>query len=415
MSKAKRKIFSGIICIACVFSLGFGAVSIHNFRQDTKPESTETVADSLPVEKQNIKINAKAGVLMDADTGQVVFEQNGHEELPFASVTKIMTMLLAVEAVESGKASLDDQVSVSEYAASMGGSQMYLEMGETHTLEELLEGIAIVSANDACVAVSEYIAGSEEVFVEKMNNRAKELGMRDTNFVNTNGLPAQGHVSSAYDIGVMGCELLKYEKARQWISTWQKDVRIGLPGKEKDFTLSSTNKMLKQYRGANGIKTGFTEDAGFCLCASATRDDTSLVAVVLGADTSKSRNAEVAKLLDYGFANYESKLIADKGKVIKTLSLEKGEPEIINVVTGEKASVFIEKGTGENIKEKIVTDVNIEVPLEKGDKVGTLEIYNGEEKIKEVPLISDQEVEKVSVFTYCGRKIKSFLPRKEKK
>ena len=250
-------------------------------------------------------------MLIDADTGEVLFEQDAHKELPPASVTKIMTMLLALEAVEDGKVKLSDEVVVSERAASMGGSQMYMEAGEVHTLEELLSGIAIVSANDACVAVSEYIAGSEEVFVEKMNKRAQELGMRDTHFVNTNGLPVTDHYTSAYDIAVMSRLLLQHEETQKWFTTWQTTIKVGLPGKEKEFGLTNTNKLIKQYPGANGIKTGFTQEAGYCLSASATKENTTLIAVVLGAQTSGIRFSEVSKLLNYGFANYSSVTLAD--------------------------------------------------------------------------------------------------------
>ncbi len=192
-----------------------------------------------------------------------------------------------------------------------------MEIGAVHTLEEMLRASPSFSANDACVAVSEYIAGSEEVFVEKMNQRAKELGMRDTHFVNTNGLPVAEHYTSAYDIGLMSRLLLKHEHTQKWFNTWQTTIKVGLPGKEKDFGLTNTNKLIKQYPGANGIKTGFTQDAGFCLSASATKEDTTLIAVVLGAQTSKIRFEEVSKLLNYGFANYSSVTLADQGQKIK--------------------------------------------------------------------------------------------------
>lgn len=415
LNKAKRKLFNSIICVICVLSLGIGAVGISNFAKDKEPEEVETVNDSVEVKKDNLQINAKAAALMDAATGTVIYEQNAHDELPFASVTKIMTMLLTMDAVKAGKAKLTDQVNISEYASSMGGSQMYLEMGESHTLEELLQGIAIVSANDACVAVSEYIAGSEEVFVEKMNKKAQELKMMDTHFENTNGLPVAGHVSSAYDIGVMGCALLKYDEPKEWFNTWQKDIQIGLPGKEKSFTLTNTNKLLKQYKGANGVKTGFTQEAGYCLCASATREDTTLVAVVLGAETAKIRNAEVAKLLDYGFANYQSKVLAIKGQKMKTIKLDKGEPYHISAVTEKDASAFIEKGNEDGITYKVKISNNISLPLKKGDRVGVMTIYDKDKKISEVNLVSDQDAKKVSFVTYCDRKVKNLFSRKEKK
>lgn len=415
MNKAKRKILGSVICFICILSLGIGAAGISNLTKDKEPAEIETVNDNVEVKNESLSLNVKAAVLMDAATGTVIYEQNAHEELPFASVTKIMTMLVTMDAVKAGKAKLTDQVNISEYASSMGGSQMYLEMGESHSLEELLQGIAIVSANDACVAVSEYIAGSEEVFVEKMNKRAEELKMMDTHFENTNGLPVAGHVSSAYDIGVMGCELLKYDEPKEWFNTWQKDIKIGLPGKEKSFTLTNTNKLIKHYKGANGVKTGFTQEAGFCLCASATREDTTLVAVVLGAETSKIRNAETAKLLDYGFANYQSKVVAAKGQKMETIRLDKGEPYRINAVTESKACAFVEKGNEDGITYKIRIDKSISLPLKKGDQVGTMTIFDNDKKISEVRLVSDRDAEKASFGTYCSRKVKNLFSRKEKK
>ncbi|MBO5666216.1 MAG: D-alanyl-D-alanine carboxypeptidase, partial [Firmicutes bacterium] len=215
----------------------------------------------------SLDIQAKSALLMDVNTGTVLYEQNAYEELPPASVTKVMTMLLALEAVKRGQFSLEDTTVISERAASMGGSQMYMEPGEVHTVEELFQGASICSANDACVALAELTRGTEEVFVESMNARAKELGMDHTHFVNTNGLPAADHVSCAFDIAVMSRELLKYPEPRKWFSTWQTTINVGLPGKEKEFGLTNTNKLIRSYQGANGVKTGFTQDAGYCLSA----------------------------------------------------------------------------------------------------------------------------------------------------
>ena len=411
-----RKNIKKLICFACILSL-CGIMGVKYFSNPQEPVTLETVSASLedqgaPSEEQknaNLKLNVKAAVLIDADTGKVLFEQDAHKELPPASVTQVMTMLLALEAVEDGKVKLSDKVTVSERAASMGGSQMYMEIGEVHTLEEMLEGIAIVSANDACVAVSEYIAGSEEVFVEKMNQRAKELGMRDTHFVNTNGLPVAEHYTSAYDIGLMSRLLLKHEHTQKWFNTWQTTIKVGLPGKEKDFGLTNTNKLIKQYPGANGIKTGFTQDAGFCLSASATKEDTTLIAVVLGAQTSKIRFEEVSKLLNYGFANYSSVTLADQGQKIKKVTLDKGEPYTINAVAKEKATAFVKKGEEKKAKFKASIDKNIKLPLKKGAKVGTLNVYCGKEKVGSCELVSDRKVEKVSFVTYYIRKIKNLF------
>ncbi|MCI5687935.1 MAG: D-alanyl-D-alanine carboxypeptidase [Emergencia sp.] len=394
-----------------------GILGVKYYSNPQEPVVLETVSDSLvsegaPTEEQkkaNLNLDVKAAVLIDADTGKVLYQQDAHKELPPASVTKVMTMLLAMEAVEDGKVKLTDPVTISERAASMGGSQMYMEVGETHTLEELLEGIAIVSANDACVATAEYIAGSEEVFVEKMNKRAQELGMRDTHFVNTNGLPVADHYTSAYDIGVMSQKLLKHQHTQKWFNTWQTTIQVGLPGKEKEFGLTNTNKLIKQYPGANGIKTGFTQEAGFCLSASATKDDTTLIAVVLGAKTSKIRFEEVSKLLNYGFANYASVTLADKGQRMKKVTLDKGEPYCLQALTTQKVTAFVKKGEEKQAACKVTIDKNIKLPLQKGDKVGTLSVYIGKEKIDTYDLVSDRDVRKVSFLTYYIRKIKNLF------
>ena len=303
----------GCLIILC------GFVGISQVLPKQKPIVVETVNDNAPAneDKAPFEVAAKGAVLIDADSGKVLFQQNTHEELPLASVTKVMTMLLVMDAVEEGKISLDDQVTISERAASMGGSQMYMEVGEKHTVKELLKGVAMASANDGCVALAEHVAGSEEIFVERMNKKAQELKMQDSHFVNTNGLPVADHYSSAYDIAVMSCALYEYEETRQWFTTWQDTITVGLPGKEKEFGLTNTNKLIKQYSGCNGIKTGYTSDAGYCLSASATRNDTHLIAVALGCETSPIRNAEVAKMLDYGFANFETKVIAKKGQTVE--------------------------------------------------------------------------------------------------
>lgn len=307
-----------------------------------------------------------------------------------------MTMLLVMEAVDSGKITLKDEVMISERAASMGGSQMFMEVGETHTVEELLKGVAMASANDGCVALSEYVAGSEEIFVERMNERAKELGMRDTHFVNTNGLPVAEHYSSAYDIATMSKALYKYKETHKWFTTWQDTITVGLPGKEKEFGLTNTNKLIKQYQGCNGIKTGFTSDAGYCLSASATRGETHLIAVALGCETSPKRNAEVCKLFDYGFANFETYVVAEKGKELKQIQVETGTPQKVTAVTDGRITVLIEKGAADSISSKVKLNDKVSLPLAKGDKVGKLTVYQGEKVIGEYPLVAGSDVKKAS-------------------
>lgn len=413
LKNGKRKKAAGLIlaCVALLAGFGFGVDKSHLIGKQ-EPMILETISDGLSVETEKgatLDLAVKSACLMDADTGTVIYQQEGHKELPPASVTKVMTMLLAMEAVDAGKVKLTDQVTISERASSMGGSQMYMEPGEVHTLEELMEGIAMVSANDACVAVSEYIAGSEEIFVEKMNQRAKELGMRDTHFVNTNGLPVAEHYTSAYDIALMSRELIRHEETKNWFTTWQTTMKVGLPGKEKEFEMTNTNKLLKQYPGAWGIKTGFTQEAGYCLSAAATKEDTTFIAVVLGAESSKSRTEEISKLLNYGFAGYASVTLAEKGQKVKEVQMDKGDPYRFYAVTAEKATAFVAKGDTENVKKKVVLEKNVKLPLKKGDKVGTLEVYHGKKKIGSCTLISDRNVGRADFLTYYIRKIKKLF------
>lgn len=411
------------ICIALVIALGFGGfMGVKNMcikqRSIDVAQSIETVnyeisQSGIADTKSGPKIKVKAAVLIDSATGKVIYAQNADKKLPPASVTKVMTMLLAMEAVDSGKITLEDEVTISDNAASMGGSQMYMEPGETHTVAQLLEGVAMVSANDGCVALAEYIAGSTDIFVEKMNKKAQELGMKNTNFVNTNGLPVKEHYTSAYDIALMSKELIKHKEIRKWCTKWQDTIKVGLPGKETEFGLTNTNKMIKTYNGANGIKTGFTQEAGYCLSASATRGNTTLIAVVLGAKTSKERNAQVAKLLDYGFSAYETAQIFPEGETVKKVSVERGEPEQLKAVTGEAAAAFIKKGDKEKVTHKIVIDKDISLPLKKGDAVGRVDIYYDGQKTGSVRLVSDRDVDKAGFITYYARSIRSLFEEKQ--
>ena len=407
-SAAKKKIFVtvlGCAVIMCAF------IGIGKNLPKQEPIELETVSDSPEEDQQKapFEVAAKGAVLIEADTGEVLFQQDCHEELPLASVTKVMTMLLVMEAVDEGKITLEDEVTISERAASMGGSQMYMEFGETHTVEELMRGVAMASANDGCVALAEYVAGSEEIFVERMNEKAKELGMRDSHFCNTNGLPVADHYSSAYDIALMSKELYQYEETHEWFTTWQSSITVGLPGKEKEFGLTNTNKLIKQYQGCNGIKTGFTTDAGYCLSASATREDTHLIAVALGCETSQIRNTEVSKLLDYGFANFETCVIAEKGQAIEEIRVENGQPQTLKAVTADRITCLTEKGGKGDISSKTKIDEKVHLPLKKGDKVGVLNVYQGDEKIAEYPLVAEISVEKASFGELAKRLVKKIF------
>ena len=343
----------------------------------------------------NLNLKCKSAVLMDVTSGKVLYEKNCHEKLPPASVTKVMTMLLICEAVESNKIKLTDEVTVSETASSMGGSQIFLEPNETQTVDTLLKGIAVASANDACVAMAEYIGGSIEGFVDMMNNKAKELGMKDTNFVNTNGLPVDNHYTSAYDIALMSRELLKHEMIEKYLTTWMDKVVVGK--KQATIGLANTNKMIKYYNGATGVKTGFTGEAKYCVSASAKRGKTHLVSVVLRGETSQERFKDASTLLDYGFANYESVKICSKDQKLYTLKMRKADSEQIDLVAKDDLGILIKKGESKNFTKKIKVNEDIKLPVKKGSVLGKAMIYQDGKLIDEVELVNNKDIEKSDI------------------
>lgn len=390
----KKRVISGCVIIALAFC---GFMGVRQFRPE---ERTITITNDNVAEMEEaaeFQVAAKGAVLMDAATGQVLFAQNAKEELPPASVTKVMTMLLILEGCEDKKISMDDVVTVSENAASMGGSQMYMEPGEQHTVHELLMGVAMVSANDGCVALAEHLCGSVEMFVEKMNQRAEQLGMKNSNFVNTNGLPVANHYSSAYDIAIMTRELLQHEASHDLLTKEQAVVKVGLPGKEKEFELINTNKLLHQYEGTLGVKTGFTQDAMYCLSAAAEREGSRLIAVILGAETSTIRFDEAKKLLDYGFANYETVTVAEKGDIKRTVALDKSDRGDVDIAAGETCSILMKKGENKKVETRVELDGNISAPVKKGDKVGQLVVYLDGVEAERFPLVAAESAGKASV------------------
>ena len=380
--------------------------------EENKPEAPEVQKDALAgtdPASTGLSVAAKAAVLIDASTGKVLFSQNGRDRLPPASVTKVMTMLLMVEAIDKGQVTLDDKVTISERSASMGGSQMYMEPGEQHSLNEIMTGISLVSANDACVAAAEYLCGSVEIFVEKMNERAGQLGMKDTNFVNTNGLPVADHYTSAYDIALMSRELIKHDLVEKWFTQWQTTITVGLPGKQTQFGLTNTNRLIKQYSGANGIKTGFTQDAGYCLSGSAERNGTQLIAVILGCTTSKERFAEVSKMLDYGFANYDTVQIAQKNGICAEADIGKGSDVRIGAVSGEAVSLLVKKGQQSGVTYKVKIDKNLSAPIEKGEKIGELTVYENEQPKGSYPLLAEKSVKKAGFGQLYARMMEKMM------
>lgn len=347
----------------------------------------------------DLGLNAKSAILMEEATGNILYESNPDERLPIASVTKVMTMLLIMEAVDSGKISLDDMVTVSGNAMSYGGSTMFLETGEQLTVNDMLKGIAVASANDGCVAMAEHLAGSESAFVDMMNEKAKELGMENTHFMNTNGLDEDDHYSSARDVAIMSRELMKHETIFNYTSIWMDTLRGG------KFQLANTNKLIRFYDGANGLKTGSTSKALCCLSAAAKRNDMQLIAVVLGAPTSAERFASAKSLLDYGFANYAVNTQITAGDEVQKIAVEKGVDKEVGVVAGDSCSTLVKKGQEDNITKEIKIDETITAPIEAGQKIGTMTISRDGEVIADIDLNASSAVEKKGI----GLIIKDFF------
>lgn len=350
------------------------------------------------VKADELDLNCKSAILIDAASGEVIVEKNPHEKLPPASVTKVMTMLLIMEALDSGKITLEDKVTISKQSESKNseGTMLLLEAGEVRTVHELLLGIAVESANDACIAMSEYISGSEDEFVKLMNKRAQELGMNDTNFMNPNGLHEDGHVTSAYDIALMSRELVKHQKIFDYISKYMVDVYVG---KKNNVlrSLTNKNKMIRFYEGfIDGIKTGYTRQAMYCISLSAKKNNLRLISVIMGAPDVPIRTKEAKKLLDYGFANYSSYSVAKSGDVITELPVSKGDKNNIKIVSNKEISVLIKKGEDKNIRKEIKLPEILVAPIEKNQQIGEMLIYKDDKEIAKFPLVSSIDVNKSS-------------------
>ncbi|MDF2546435.1 MAG: D-alanyl-D-alanine carboxypeptidase [Anaerosolibacter sp.] len=386
-----NKIIVSIICFTLIFSSFYIMASAEEFN-----------------------IDARSAILMDASTGTILYEKNIHDKLPPASVTKVMTMLLTMEALDQKQIALEDKVLISQRSSSMGGSQLYLEPGEEKTIEELLKGISVASANDACVALAEHLSGTEEMFVKRMNERAKELGMNDTQFMNTNGLPQEGHYTSAYDIAIMSKELLKYPKIHEWLTIWMSTMKVGLPDKKiTTLELTNTNKLIRSYPGANGIKTGFTSDAMYCLSASASRNGLNLIAVILGSPTSQVRFEEAKKLLNFGFATYSSVPIVKKNQVVQEVTVEKGREEKVNIIAKDQLSALVKKGDENKVQKEIILPKNIKAPLTAGQKLGEIVLMVEGKEIHRVDLVSEKAIESASAIDMFGKIIRKSLRSKK--
>lgn len=368
-------------------------ITTNTIESETTSGKATDSDDKQQASTNSLNLESGAAILIEQKTGQVLYEHNVHEKLRPASVTKVMSLLLIMEALDSGQIALADKVPCTEDAAGMGGSQIWLEVGEELTVDEMLKAICVVSANDCTVAMADYLCGSQEAFVDKMNAKAKELGMNDTTFKNCHGIDEDGHVTSAYDIALMSKELLNnHPTILNYTTIWMDTLRNG------ESELVNTNKLIRNYKGATGLKTGSTSVALYNLSASATRDDLSLIAVIMKAPTTKIRFSEAQKLLDYGFSNYQYKELASKGTILKEASVTKGVNTSVNLVTESNVGVLLKKGEDKNIEQTVNIEENIVAPISAGQKVGEI-IYtlNGKD-VGKTNVVAETTVEKKTFF-----------------
>lgn len=414
LSKYNKKIskISSITIILVIFSTIILSIvqtkvyayddSLYVWSDDTKTVETSaniggesSKVNTLPTTADQtgnfLNLTCGAAVLIDQDTGTVLYEHNSHEKLRPASVTKVMTILLIMEAIDSGQLKYTDKISCSANASNMGGSQIWLDESEELTVDEMLKAICVVSANDCVIAMAEHLAGAEEAFVQKMNERAKELGMNDTTFKNAHGLDTEGHLTSAYDIALMSRELLsKHPDITKYTTIWMDTLRDG------KSQLVNTNKLIKTYNGATGLKTGSTSLALYNLSASATRDGFNLIGVILKAENSKVRFAEAKQLLDYGFSTYTYKQFAKKGEIVNSINVEKGVLDTVNVIYENDARSLVKKGEEAKIEQEIMLDMKVNAPINKGQKLGEV-VYtlNGKE-VGKTSLVAEEGVKKLN-------------------
>lgn len=350
----------------------------------------------IQAEEQRVELadRAKSAILIERDTGTVLYDKNANERLSPASMTKIMTLLLIMEAIDQGELSINEKIRTSEYAASMGGSQIFLEPGEEMTTKEMLKGITIGSANDASVAMAERLAGSEEAFVKKMNEKVAQLGLKNTKFQNATGLPVADHYSSAHDMSMMAKELLKYQLITTFTGTYEDYLREDT---DKKFWLVNTNRLVKFYPGVDGLKTGYTAEAKYCLTATAKKGDMRVIAVVFGADTPKERNAQVTNMLDYAFSHYTTHPLYKKDETLAELKVSKGHLKTITGVTSEPISVLTKKGgNATDFTKKIKLNKNLQAPIKKGDQIGTLQIKKEGKVYVSSPVVAKESIDQAS-------------------
>ena len=374
-----------------VWSSNSSSISNNSIESNTKNNIVPTSADIT--DNNSLNLESGAAILIEQSSGEVLYAHNVHEKLRPASVTKVMSLLLIMEALDNGQISLDDQVPCSENAHSMGGSQIWLDTTETLSVNDMIKSMCVVSANDCTVAMAEYLAGSEEAFVQRMNAKAKDLGMNDTTFKNCHGIDEDGHVTSAYDIALMSRELLKnHPQITNYTTIWMDSIRDG------KSELTNTNKLVRNYKGATGLKTGSTSLALYNLSASATRNDLSLIAVIMKAPSTKIRFSEATKLLDYGFANCSCKSFGKRGDIISTATVNKGIQNTTNLAFQEDANIILKKNESSNIEQNITLNDNICAPIKKGDVIGKITFSSNGNQLLEVNLVSDNDIEKNTLW-----------------
>lgn len=357
-------------------------------------------------EDLNLAQNAKSAILMEASTGEIIFEKNSHEKLHPASMTKMMSMLLILENIEKGVINWDDIVTVSSNASSMGGSQILLETNEQMSVSDLFKGIAVASGNDAVVAMAEKIAGTEEEFVNMMNKRANELGLTDTNFKNCHGLDDANHYSSASDMAKIAMELVKHEKLFEYTSIYEDYLREGT---DRKFWLVNTNKLVRFYSGADGLKTGYTGEAGFCLTATAKRNGMRVIAVVMGEPDSKTRTSDVSSMLDYAFAQYETETFLSTESILDTININKGKKEYVNIVPKENVTILNKKTDNKKNATYNLEMYDMKLPLKKGDTVGKLSVYVDDNLYRDIDVTVSDDIEKADILTLYGRYLKKIF------
>lgn len=366
-----------------------------NANENKKQEETNS---------NNLELESASAILIEQTTGQVLYEHNSHEALRPASVTKVMSILLIMEALDSGKISLSDSIPCSENAASMGGSQIWLDPRETLTVDEMLKAICVASANDCVVAMAEYLGGSEEGFVQMMNDKAKNLGMKDTTFKNCHGLDEDGHVTSSYDISLMSKELLNnHPDITKYTTIWTDSLRDG------KSELTNTNKLIRSYKGATGLKTGSTGLALYNLSASATRDNLSLIAVIMKAPSTKVRFAEAQKLLDYGFSTFSFKQFGKKDEIVKSLTVTKGSHSSVEAILSDNAGTLLEKGKDKNVEQNLTLEDSISAPIHAGQKLGEVSFVLDGQTLSTIDIVAKNEVEKLNLFTMAKKVIYSWV------